>query len=135
MSPDANFTSSQQGILLAGTAIGGIAAIGPVPLLISALGLRIVFSAFGLFSGLVTFLLPFLFSIGGFWALLAIRIIQGLCLMPAMVKIRFLVQDIFNWPYIFPARHESNHPSLGQFGSSGAWIIFDFAFSLYAGKK
>ena len=84
MSPDANFTSGQQGLLLAGTAIGGIAAIGPVPLLISALGLRIVFSAFGLFSGLVTVLLPFLFSIGGFWALLVIRIVKGLCLMPAM---------------------------------------------------
>ena len=84
MTPDANFTSSQKGWLLAGTAIGGIAAIGPVPPLISMLGLRLVFSTFGILSGLATALVPMLFSMGGFWALFVIRILQGACLMPAM---------------------------------------------------
>jgi MFS family permease len=85
MREDANFTSGQQGLLLAGTAIGGIAAIFPVPPLISLFGLRLVFSTFGLISALATALMPFLFSLTGYWALFGVRVIQGICVMPAMV--------------------------------------------------
>lgn len=88
MSPDANYTNSQQGMLIAGTAVGGILAIGPVPPLISVFGLRLIFSAFGMLSGLATALVPLLFTLGdGFWPLLAVRVLQGLCLMPAMPAI------------------------------------------------
>jgi MFS family permease len=87
MTPDANFTSYQEGYLIAGTAVGGILAIGPVPPLISLIGLRLVFSTCGLLSGLATALLPFLFQIGGFWVIFGIRVLQGFCLMPAFPAI------------------------------------------------
>ncbi|KAL3080014.1 hypothetical protein niasHT_034572 [Heterodera trifolii] len=95
MDGDANFTANQNGLLIAGTAIGGILAIGPVPHAIALFGLRYVFALFGLLSGLVTLLMPVLFfSGGGFYAIFATRIVQGLTLMPAMPA---MSQITHNW--------------------------------------
>uniref|UniRef100_A0A914IA95 Major facilitator superfamily (MFS) profile domain-containing protein n=1 Tax=Globodera rostochiensis TaxID=31243 RepID=A0A914IA95_GLORO len=95
MDRDANFTANQRGVLIAGTAIGGILAIGPVPYAIAMFGLRYVFGVFGLLSGLVTLLQPVMFFAGGgFNAILATRIVQGFTLMPAMPA---MSQITHNW--------------------------------------
>uniref|UniRef100_A0A914KI83 Uncharacterized protein n=2 Tax=Meloidogyne TaxID=189290 RepID=A0A914KI83_MELIC len=87
MKKDANFTSNERGVLIAGTAMGGIAAFGTLPPIIDIFGIRLVLSLCGIVSGIVTTALPELFLYGGFWAILIIRIIQGFCLMPAMPTI------------------------------------------------
>ncbi|KAF7634871.1 hypothetical protein Mgra_00005763 [Meloidogyne graminicola] len=77
-------TSTDRGLLIAGTAMGGIIAIGILPPIIDIFGLRLVLSFCGIISGIATTALPELFIYGGFWALLVVRMIQGFCFMPSM---------------------------------------------------
>ncbi|TKR59498.1 hypothetical protein L596_029158 [Steinernema carpocapsae] len=85
LSPDAlqEFTSSEESWILAMVAVGGVAGTLPAIQMTDLLGLRISFAAFGLISGIATFLMPL--ALTNFYYALVARFCQGLSMACASV--------------------------------------------------